>query len=40
MAIALMAELGLDPQASPVYFGQLLGMSDHLTQVVVRWGLA
>lgn len=32
-AVAEMARLGLEPRSSPVYFGQLLGMSDHLTQV-------
>jgi len=30
-AIAQMGALGLDPQSSKVYFGQLLGMADHLT---------
>ena len=29
--IAAMARLGLDPRGSKVYFGQLLGMADHLT---------
>ena len=29
-AVALMAQLGLPPSSS-VYFGQLLGMADHLT---------
>jgi len=29
-----MARLGLEPGASPVFFGQLLGMADHLTQVL------
>jgi len=29
--IAAMARLGLDPKGSKVYFGQLLGMADHLT---------
>ncbi|KAJ9526938.1 hypothetical protein QJQ45_025350, partial [Haematococcus lacustris] len=31
LAVARMSELGLQPQGSNVYFGQLLGMSDHLT---------
>lgn len=30
-AVATMASLGLDPQTSGVYFGQLLGMADHLS---------
>lgn len=30
-ATRLMSRLGLDPSASPIYFGQLLGMSDYLT---------
>lgn len=32
-AVGRMSDLGLDPAHSRVYFGQLLGMSDHLTQV-------
>ncbi|KAL6762746.1 proline dehydrogenase/oxidase [Haematococcus lacustris] len=34
LAVARMSELGLQPQGSNVYFGQLLGMSDHLTQTL------
>lgn len=32
-AVVMMREMGLHPSESPVAFGQLLGMSDHLTQV-------
>jgi len=31
LAVLLMSELGLRPGRSPVYFGQLLGMADHIT---------
>lgn len=30
-AVATMARLGMDPHGSGVYFGQLLGMADHLS---------
>ena len=30
-AVLLMGQLGLEAGKSPVYFGQLLGMADHLT---------
>ena len=30
-AVQLMGQLGLKAGSSPVYFGQLLGMADHLT---------
>ena len=33
-ATELMYELGLPPQESPVYFGQLLGMADPLSFVL------
>jgi proline dehydrogenase len=36
-AVALMAEHGLPP-SSPVYFGQLLGMADHLTFTLGQHG--
>jgi hypothetical protein len=35
-AVSGMAAHGLPPSTSPVYFGQLLGMSDHLTYVSSR----
>ena len=31
-------DLRLDPASSPVYFGQLLGMSDHLTYLLGAQG--
>ena len=33
-----MAELGIDPQAGGVYFGQLLGMADNVTFVLGKHG--
>lgn len=30
-AVASMQQQGMDPTASGVFFGQLLGMADHLT---------
>lgn len=37
-AVRLMADLQLEPNKSPVFFGQLLGMSDHLTTVLGKSG--
>lgn len=34
--VALMGQLGIDPGKGGVYFGQLLGMADHLTFTLVR----
>lgn len=38
LAISTMDGLGLEPQNSGVYFGQLLGMSDNLTFSLGRYG--
>ncbi|MEW5306013.1 MAG: hypothetical protein WDW36_008518 [Sanguina aurantia] len=38
LAVARMSLLDLDPRTSPVYFGQLLGMSDHLTFTLGKHG--
>mmetsp|Transcript_614 Transcript_614/g.1066 ORF Transcript_614/g.1066 Transcript_614/m.1066 type:complete len:534 (+) Transcript_614:28-1629(+) len=37
-ALQAMQEYQLDPQSSPIYFGQLLGMSDHLTYSLGAYG--
>ena len=37
-AVSLMHELGVEPQQSGIYFGQLLGMADHLTFILGRNG--
>jgi proline dehydrogenase len=37
-ALAGMEALGLEPTKSSVYFGQLLGMADHLTLSLGRHG--
>ena len=37
-AVSLMHELSVEPQQSGVYFGQLLGMADHLTFILGRNG--
>ena len=37
-AVSLMHELGVEPQKSGIYFGQLLGMADHLTFILGRNG--
>ena len=37
-AVSLMHELEVQPQKSGVYFGQLLGMADHLTFILGRNG--
>ena len=37
-AVSLMHELEVEPQNSGVYFGQLLGMADHLTFILGRNG--
>jgi proline dehydrogenase len=37
-AVALMYELGIEPFHAGVYFGQLLGMADHLTFILGRNG--
>lgn len=37
-AVSLMHELDVQPQKSGVYFGQLLGMADHLTFILGRNG--
>lgn len=37
-AVSLMHELSVEPQKSGVYFGQLLGMADHLTFILGRNG--
>ena len=37
-AVALMYELGIEPFQAGVYFGQLLGMADHLTFILGRNG--
>ena len=38
LCLAEMASLGLDPREGGVYFGQLLGMADHLTFSLGRHG--
>ncbi len=37
-AVSLMHELDVEPQQSGIYFGQLLGMADHLTFILGRNG--
>ena len=37
-AVALMQQQGMDPSASGVFFGQLLGMADHLTFILGQNG--
>lgn len=37
-AVSLMHELSIEPRTSGVYFGQLLGMADHLTFILGRNG--
>lgn len=37
-AAARMALLGLHPSTSPVFFGQLYGMADHLTYTLASAG--
>ena len=37
-AVSLMHELSIEPRKSGVYFGQLLGMADHLTFILGRNG--
>ena len=37
-AVALVQRHGMDPSASGIFFGQLLGMADHLTFVLGQNG--
>ena len=37
-AVSLMHELNVEPVKSGIYFGQLLGMADHLTFILGRNG--
>ena len=35
-AVSLMHEIGVEPSQSGIYFGQLLGMADHLSFILGR----
>ena len=37
-AVSLMHEIGVEPSQSGIYFGQLLGMADHLSFILGRNG--
>lgn len=37
-AVAAMADLGMDPEEAPVYFGQLMGMADNLSFTLGQHG--